>query len=81
MAIDIGPVAAELMAGHAMAGHQRQADASANVTEQTRLRDIHAAGLLAAKAVQMLNTSGLGAEVLAMRGTANQPGAPVEVAK
>lgn len=74
MAIDIGPVAAELMAGHAMAGHQRQADASANVTEQTRLRDIQAAGLLAAASVRILGNPGIAGGVLDARTSAEQPG-------
>ena len=37
MPIELGTVTAEMMLTHALNGSQRQADAAANIAEQTRL--------------------------------------------
>jgi hypothetical protein len=76
MAIPISETASELLATHALNGSQRQADAAANVAEQTRLgylAGLEKIGMREAQAMQDVRTSGLAREIVQSRSAANQP--------
>lgn len=74
--ITISETAAELLAQHALNGAQRQADASANVAEQTRLAYLESKekiGVREAQAMQDVRTSQIAREVVQQRSVRDQP--------
>lgn len=76
MPIELGNVAAEMMATHALNGAQRQADAAANVAEQTRLGYLESKekiGVREAQAMQDVRTSSIAREVVQSRAVRDQP--------
>ena len=76
MAIELGGVSAEMMLTHALNGSQRQADASANVAEQTRLGYLESKekiGVREAQAMQDVRTSAIAREVVQQRSVKEQP--------
>lgn len=76
MAIELGTVSAEMMLTHALNGSQRQADASANVAEQTRLGYLESKekiGVREAQAMQDVRTSAIAREVVQQRAVKDQP--------
>lgn len=78
MPVPMSDTTSELLATHALNGAQRQADASANVAEQTRLgylAGIEKIGVREAQAMQDVRTSGIAREVVQNRSVSNQPNA------
>lgn len=73
MAIEVGGATSEMLVTHALNGSQRQADAAANVAEQTKLQHLRTANIADAIASQTVRTSGVASEVLQIRGTSDQP--------
>ena len=76
MAIELGSVSSEMMLMHALNGAQRQADASANVAEQTRLGYLESKekiGVREAQAMQDVRTSAIAREVVQQRSVKDQP--------
>lgn len=76
MAIELGAVSGEMMLMHALNGAQRQADASANVAEQTRLGYLESKekiGVREAQAMQDVRTSAIAREVVQQRSVKEQP--------
>jgi hypothetical protein len=76
MAIELGAVSGEMMLTHALNGAQRQADASANVAEQTRLGYLESKekiGVREAQAMQDVRTSAIAREVVQQRSVKEQP--------
>lgn len=76
MPIELGNVTAEMMLTHALNGSQRQADAAANVAEQTRLGYLESKekiGVREAQAMQDVRTSQIAREVVQNRSVKDQP--------
>ncbi|MCA9070075.1 MAG: hypothetical protein KDA84_14180 [Planctomycetaceae bacterium] len=76
MPIELGNVTAEMMLTHALNGSQRQADAAANVAEQTRLGYLESKekiGVREAQAMQDVRTSQIAREVVQNRAVKDQP--------
>ncbi|WP_166830921.1 hypothetical protein [Thalassoroseus pseudoceratinae] len=76
MPIELGSVTAEMMVTHALNGAQRQADASANIAEQTRLAYLESKEKISvreAQAMQDVRTSGVAREIVQHRSVQNQP--------
>ncbi|HUG91378.1 MAG TPA: hypothetical protein VML55_11120 [Planctomycetaceae bacterium] len=76
MPIELGAVSGEMMLMHALNGAQRQADASANVAEQTRLGYLESKekiGVREAQAMQDVRTSAIAREVVQQRSVKEQP--------
>lgn len=76
MPIELGNVTAEMMLTHALNGSQRQADAAANVAEQTRLGYLESKekiGVREAQAMQDVRTSQIAREVVQQRAVKDQP--------
>ena len=79
MPVEIGTVQAEQLTLHALNGAQRQADAAANVAEQTRLGYLESKekiGVREAQAMQDVRTSAIAREVVQQRSVRDQPQAP-----
>lgn len=76
MPTQLSPEAAEQLTIHALNGAQRQADASANVAEQTRLGYLESKekiGVREAQAMQDVRTSQIAREVVQARTVRDQP--------
>jgi hypothetical protein len=76
MPIELGTVTAEMMLTHALNGSQRQADAAANIAEQTRLGYLESKekiGVREAQAMQDVRTSQIAREVVQQRAVKDQP--------
>lgn len=76
MPVALGETASELLVQHALNGAQRQADASANVAEQTRLGYLESKekiGVREAQAMQDVRTSAIAREVVQQRSVKDQP--------
>jgi hypothetical protein len=76
MPIELGNVTAEMMVTHALNGAQRQADAAANVAEQTRLGYLESKEKISvreAQAMQDVRTSGVAREIAQTRAVRDQP--------
>lgn len=76
MPIELGNVTAEMMLTHALNGSQRQADAAANIAEQTRLGYLESKekiGVREAQAMQDVRTSQIAREVVQQRSVKDQP--------
>lgn len=76
MPIELGAVSGEMMLTHALNGAQRQADAAANVAEQTRLGYLESKekiGVREAQAMQDVRTSAIAREVVQQRAVKEQP--------